>query len=126
MGEWSTGLDPRPIKAEQLTNKPSRRKLGREPRADDGAGERGIDGVGLEHVDPRVPKQVERVFRAARLEEAEVVVELAFATAGHALRQCDRRRHSGGVRVDVERPVEMRNPEAFQREGVIDGEVGPK
>ena len=83
-----------------------------------------IDRGGFFHVDAGVAQQVERVFRAAAFEEAQVVVQFALAAADDALGQGDRRRQAGGVLVDVERPIEVRNAEALQRQLVVEREIG--
>lgn len=43
------------------------------------AGQRSVNWFGAFHVDAGIAKQVERVLRTTTLEEAEVVLQLAFA-----------------------------------------------
>ena len=62
-------------------------------------------------------------FEQPALEEAQVIVQLDRAAAGHAVGQGHRRRHARGVLVDVKRAVEMRNPQAFQVQLRIEREI---
>ena len=63
-------------------------------------------------------------FEQPPLRKSQIVVEFLAAAAEHAVGQGDRGRHAGGVLVDVERPVEVRDPQAFQVQLVVEREVG--
>ena len=62
----------------------------------------------------------------SRLEETEIIVQLPRAAAGHPFGQGNRGRQAGGVLVDVKRPIEMRDAEAFDFQLRIDGEIRPE
>ena len=83
-----------------------------------------VDRGGRLHVDAGVAQQVERILRAAALEEARGSRPApACRRSATRSRQGDRRRQAGGVLVDVERPVEVRDAEALERQLVVDREV---
>ena len=82
------------------------------------------DRLRLRHVDAGVFQEIERPLRAAAFEEREVVVQLLLAAADDALAEGDRGRQAGGVFVDVERVVEVRDAQAFELELFVDDEIG--
>ena len=47
-------------------------------------------------------------------EEAQVVAQLAAAAANHTVGQRHGGGHPGGILVNIERPIEMRDAEALQ------------
>ena len=86
--------------------------------------EGGLDGGGRGHVDAGEFQGVDGIFFAAGLEEGEIAGWVAGLEdlAGEG----DGGAHAGGVLVDVERAVEMRDAQALEVELRVEGEVGPE
>ena len=69
---------------------------------------------GLFEIDACSAQQVERILRAAALEETEIVVEFFSSSARHTLCQSNRRRQSGGVFVHIKCTIKMRYTKTLQ------------
>ena len=65
------------------------------------------------HIHARSAKQIEWVFRATAVQEAQVRIQFRLSTVGDSLGQRDRGRKPGRVLVDVERTVEVRDAESL-------------
>ncbi len=83
-----------------------------------------VDGYGAGHIDAGIAQQIERILGAAGLKEAQILLQFLAPAAEHALGECDRGRQAGRVLVDVEGPVEVRNPQTLEGQFLVQREIG--